>query len=94
MNKNAEIHPLISQKIHHLRIKNGWTMEEFGEKLNTSKGTVNNWEKGRNLPSKKMLKKIADIANINVSELLYHNPLEQYSTKELLKELHRRMMYV
>lgn len=46
-------------------------MEDFGKLFNTSKGTVNNWEKSRNNPNKENLKLIADLGNISVNELLY-----------------------
>lgn len=46
-------------------------MEEFGKAFNTSKGTVNNWEKGRNLPNKENLLKIAKLGNLSVEQLLY-----------------------
>ena len=61
----------VGKRINNIRLKNGLTMEIFGYRLNTSKGTVNNWEKGRNLPNKENLKKIADIGNISVNELLH-----------------------
>jgi len=46
-------------------------MNDFGKLIdNASKGMVNNWEKGVNLPNKNRLKLIADFANISVEELL------------------------
>lgn len=60
----------LGEKIKRIRKEKGLTMEEFGKRFNTSKGTVNNWEKGRNLPNKANLKSIADLANISVEELL------------------------
>lgn len=60
-------------RIKQIRLEHGHTMEEFGKKFNTSKGTVNNWEKGRNKPNKENLKAIADLGNISVDELLYGN---------------------
>ena len=61
----------VGNRIRSIRLEKGQTMEEFGEQLATSKGTVNNWEKGRNLPNKENLKAIAEIGNIIVAELLY-----------------------
>jgi hypothetical protein len=46
-------------------------MEEFGKHFGVRKGVVNNWEKGRNLPNKRRIKSIADMANISVQDLLY-----------------------
>lgn len=60
----------LGQKIRSIRINNGLTMEEFGDLFGTSKGTVNNWEKGRNSPNKRNIKKIANLAGIDVDDLL------------------------
>jgi len=45
-------------------------MEEFGKALNTSKGAVNNWEKGRNLPNNERMKKIAELGGVTIDELM------------------------
>jgi transcriptional regulator with XRE-family HTH domain len=60
----------VGNRIKSIRLDEGATMEEFGKIFNTSKGTVNNWEKGRNLPNKENLLKIAKIGNITVGQLL------------------------
>lgn len=60
----------IGSKIKEIRLSLGESMEEFGKRFNTSKGTVNNWEKDRNFPNKANLKSIADIAGISVNKLL------------------------
>lgn len=62
---------LVGERIQNIRLSHGDSMEKFGEKFNTSKGTVNNWEKGRNLPNKENLLKIASIGKMSVEELLY-----------------------
>lgn len=67
----------VGERINQIRTSNGWTLEELGIKLNTSKVTVFNWERGRNLPNKKRLKDLADIAEITVDELLY-GPFNKY----------------
>ena len=76
----------VGKRINNIRLKNGLTMEIFGFRLNTSKGTVNNWEKGRNLPNKENLKKIAELGNVSVNELL-HGDLTQYIYKVLSNDL-------
>lgn len=60
----------IGSKIKKMRINLGETMEEFAARFNSSKGTINNWEKDRNRPNKTNLKIIAKIENITVNELL------------------------
>ena len=57
------------ERIKDIRLELGETLEQFGERFNTSKVTVFNWEKGRNLPNKSNLKKIAEIGGISVEEL-------------------------
>ncbi len=61
----------LGERINAIRLEKGYTMEDFGKLFNTSKGTVNNWEKGRNNPNRKNLKKIAEIGNVSVEFLLY-----------------------
>ncbi|MGY0400710.1 helix-turn-helix domain-containing protein [Carnobacterium jeotgali] len=61
----------VSNRIRNIRLNLGLTMEEFGNQLNTSKGAVNNWEKEKSLPNKERLKKIAELGNMSVNELLY-----------------------
>ncbi|EKB53734.1 helix-turn-helix domain-containing protein [Falseniella ignava] len=75
----------LGKKIESIRINKGLTMEEFGKLFNTSKGTVNNWEKGRNSPNKTNLKAIADLAGITVNELL---GVERYDKQEIIDAIH------
>lgn len=95
----------IGQMIHDIRINLGETMEEFGKRFNTSKGTVNNWEKGRNLPNKANLKSIADLAGISVEELLngntedrlfnlFYNAIDENSDLYSEDLLHRVIKYL
>lgn len=60
----------VGDKIKTIRLNLGETMEEFGKRFGTSKGTVNNWEKGRNLPNRNSLLRIAQLANQTVSDFL------------------------
>lgn len=74
----------VGGRIKQIRLSLGDSMEKFGTRFNTSKGTVNNWEKGRNLPNKENLKKIADLGGMTVTELLHGN-LENLIKNELEK---------
>lgn len=67
IDKNA-----IGNRIYNIRKEKGYTMEQFGKLVgDTPKGTVNNWEKGNNLPNKKRLEKIAILGNVSVEWLKY-----------------------
>lgn len=62
----------IGKRIKAIRLELGLTMEEFGLKFNqtASKGAVSNWENGYNLPNARRLKKIAELGNTTVSDIL------------------------
>lgn len=51
-------------------------MSEFASRIDgkAKSGTISNWETGKNLPNNERLKRIAEIGNIDVNELLYGDP--------------------
>lgn len=61
----------VGQRIKNIRLGLGESMDQFGSRFNTSRGTINNWEKGRNLPNNKNLLLIAKLGNRTVDEILY-----------------------
>lgn len=77
----------VGERIKAIRLNLGQTMEEFGAIFNTSKGTVNNWEKNRNLPNKRNLARIAHLGNITPVELVMGAGLNYSETKEYVTEL-------
>lgn len=60
----------IGKSIARLRRGSDLTQEEFGQKLGVTNKTVSRWENGKYMPDIEMLKKIADMFNISVDELL------------------------
>lgn len=67
----------VAKKIREIRTDLGYTMAQFGELISSSpKTTVNNWERGINLPKEDKLKKIALLGKTTVEELLYGTPEE------------------
>ena len=60
----------VRNRIFSIRKSLGLTMEQFAELLETSKGAVSNWENNRNLPNNERLKKIAELGEMSVDELL------------------------
>ena len=81
----------VGEEIKRIRLSRGETMEIFGERFGTSKGTVNNWEKGRNLPNKENLKAIADLGNITVEELIGDETMN--TTQLIRKWVHARNIH-
>ncbi|HEN0625919.1 helix-turn-helix transcriptional regulator [Streptococcus agalactiae] len=77
----------VGNRIKSIRLSEGLTMEEFGKKFQTSKGTINNWEKGRNLPNKENLLKIAEIGRISVDNLLYGDQAESLYNWDKVRNL-------
>lgn len=68
-------------KIKKIRTDLGYSMSQFGELISDSpKTTVNNWERGINLPKEDKLKKIALLGKVTTNELLYGTPEEFIST--------------
>ncbi|QPS70669.1 MULTISPECIES: helix-turn-helix domain-containing protein [Lactococcus] len=74
MNINAKA---VGSRINDIRLSLGLSMEQFGKLFNTSKGTVNNWEKGRNLPNKENLLKISSLGDTTI-EYILHGTMDEY----------------
>ncbi|ELB16005.1 helix-turn-helix domain-containing protein, partial [Enterococcus faecium] len=79
----------VGRKIRSIRKKLGLTMQEFGcEVSNSPRSTVSTWEHGGNLPNKAKLRKIADIANCSVEDLLFDEGfIFKQSKVKLINEL-------
>lgn len=62
----------LGKRIKNIRLSLGKNMREFGELngLNATDSVVSKWEKGKTIPSPERLKKLAEIGNISVEELL------------------------
>lgn len=67
----------VGRRIKEIRTNLGYSMSQFGELIsNSPKTTVNNWERGTNLPKEDKLKKIALLGKTTTNELLYGSPEE------------------
>ena len=62
--------PRVGVRIKDIRMEKGMTTKEFGALFGASDSNVTSWEKGRTLPNKERLRKIADLAGITVQKLL------------------------
>lgn len=62
----------VGKRIKLIREKHGYTMADLGKLVDTnSASTINNWEKGNNLPNKKRLEKIALLGNTTENWIKY-----------------------
>lgn len=70
---------IVAQNISMIRHNLGLTMDEFGRRVNNaSKSNVSKWEKGSSLPNSTRIKRIAELGNISVNELLYGSDFKKY----------------
>lgn len=85
-----EVDPIeVGMRIRQIR-KNilGVSMAEFGSRIDdkAKSGTVSNWETGKNLPNNERLKRIAELGNMSVDELLYGESIWKKFDEELGEE--------
>ena len=73
---------MINENIKHFRKTRGMSQEEMAVKLNVVRQTVSKWEKGLSVPDADMLSKLADVLEINVSELL-GSEIKEETNKEI-----------
>lgn len=64
-----ELAKFIGNKIRHYRTRLNLTQDQLGEKLNTKKATISNYETGYRTPKQDDLFEIAHILNISIDDL-------------------------
>lgn len=76
MKKQEDI--IIGNRIRKIRTSLQMDQKQFSEIINTTVSALSNWENGRNKPNMEKLKRIAQLVDISVEELLYGNILRHY----------------
>lgn len=66
----------VSKRLKELRIKNGKTVEEWGNLFGLAKSSISRWENGT-LPHRKTLEKISEKTGVSVNYILYGD-FEEY----------------
>ena len=61
---------MFNENLRELRKSKGFTQEELATKINVVRQTVSKWEKGLSVPDADSLQKIADVLDVEVSQLL------------------------
>lgn len=73
--------------LNDLRKKSGYSQEELAYKLNVTRQTISNWELEQTSPDLKDLKKISEIFNVSLNELISDSNIEnkhiRYSNKKI-----------
>lgn len=85
---NTKPNPVsVGNRIREIRNNKGLSMSEFASRIDekAKSGTISNWETGKNLPNNERLKRIAEIGNLSVDELLYGKPKDYSSDKETIE---------
>lgn len=78
----------VGQRIKEIRTDLGLSMAKFGELLgDMPRSSVNNWERGINLPKNETLAKIAEVGKTTNEYLLYGDQENQYILELLEKKL-------
>jgi len=74
---------MLANRLKYLRIENKLSQEELAKKINTTKGTVSNYENEYSTPSNETLKDLANILNTTTDYLLgrTHDPHPQNDNK-------------
>ena len=58
------------EKLKALRLENGLTQDELGEKLCLSRSSISSYEIGRNEPAIEIIIAVSDLFNVTADELL------------------------
>lgn len=78
---------MFSENLKAIRKSKGYTQEELAIKINVVRQTVSKWEKGLSVPDADVLSKIADVLEVNVSELLGAEIKETQNKNEIAEQL-------
>ena len=76
---------MLNENIKALRKTKGLTQDELAIRLNVIRQTVSKWEKGLSVPDAEMLQRIAEVFEVNVSQLL-GAPINQNENIDVIAE--------
>ena len=76
---------MLNENIKALRKIKGLTQDELAIRLNVVRQTVSKWEKGLSVPDAEMLQRIAEVFEVNVSQLL-GAPINQNENIDVIAE--------
>lgn len=92
MNKNE-----VGKRIKEIRVNLGLSMTKFGSKIDEIKpvksGVISNWENGKQLPNKERMRKIAELGDITLNELLYGFSITHEEIKNNLNTLEMKQNF-
>ncbi len=79
----------VGNRIKNIRLSLGLSMEEFGKLFDVAalKSNVSGWELGKHLPNANRLKKIAELGNTTIDELLGERKGDDMLLKDLIEKI-------
>ena len=80
---------MFNENLKELRKNKGFTQEELASKVNVVRQTVSKWEKGLSVPDADSLQKIAEVLEVDVSQLLGAKIETEESRNEIAEQLSR-----
>ena len=80
---------MFNENLRELRKSKGFTQEELATKINVVRQTVSKWEKGLSVPDADSLQKIADVLDVEVSQLLGAKIEVEEDNNEIAQQLSR-----
>lgn len=80
---------MFNENLRELRKSKGFTQEELAIKINVVRQTVSKWEKGLSVPDADSLQKIADVLDVEVSQLLGAKIEKEENNNEIAQQLSR-----
>ena len=83
---------ILGDKIINLRKKNGWSQEEFAEKMNVSRQSVSKWEGAQSVPELEKILIMSDIFGVTVDYLLKDDTEDTMNTTDEVVEEKPQMM--
>jgi putative transcriptional regulator len=69
-NKIKEEQEMFNENLKTLRKEKGFSQEQLATRLNVVRQTISKWEKGLSVPDAEMLIQLADVLEVEVSDLL------------------------
>lgn len=76
---------MLNENIKALRKTKGLTQEELAIRINVVRQTVSKWEKGLSVPDADMLQRIAEVLEVDTSQLL-GSPAQQHENADMIAE--------
>ncbi len=80
---------MFQDNLKTIRKNKGITQEELATKLNVVRQTISKWEKGLSVPDSDLLIRLAEILDVNVSQLLGSKVEENQDQNDLAQQLSR-----